>query len=66
MKKHIKQKFATRTLNKQNRVLFAKNAKELANQLLVLRAVNDQIAGRSDETAVNFFRNSFGDSIRTR
>ena len=66
MKKHIKQKFATRTLNKQNRVLFAKNAQALANQLLVLRAVNDKIAGRQEESASTYFRSSFGDSVGTR
>ena len=65
-KKNIRQKFATRTLNKKNKVLFTRNPKALADQLMVLKAVNDGITGREDDATGTVVRASFGSELRRR
>ena len=65
-KKNIRQKFATRTLNKQNRVLFSRSPRVLADQLLVLKSINDDITGRTEASTSTIIRSSFGSDFRSR
>ncbi len=64
--KKVRQLFSTRNLNKDNRVMYSSNSRQMAEQLLVLKQVNDKILKRGKESEPTYIRGSFDSTATSR